>query len=197
MEQSKRLQSRENATNNNEVIATALAHAIESRRSQVFRFLLLSIRDAEVAARLTGVCLSIAYRDWHAFARYKSTTNWLVAIANRRQKHHWRKQRIAFWRSHSRDATYTPDLEDWAPFHGGRPEVLAFVREQVRRVWKAVNEMDDNERTIFLLRFVEELDWSAIIEITGSQERDIKQYLSMALGRVRSELNLMRLMVAD
>ena len=197
MEQSKHLQSRENTTNHNEVIATALAHAIESRRSQIFRFLLLSIRDAEVAAQLTSVCLSIAYRDWHAFARYESTTNWLLAIANQRQKHHWRKQRIVFWRSHSRDATYTPDLEDWIPFHGSCPEVLTFVREQVRRVWKAVNEMDDDERTIFLLRFVEELDWSAIIEITGSQEKDIKQYLSMALGRVRSELNLMRLMVAD
>ena len=62
------------------------------------------------------------------------------------------------------------------------------ARDQVRLVWKAVEGLSERQRTVFLLRYVEERELSEIAATTGLSEGTVKAHLSRAVGRVRTEL---------
>jgi RNA polymerase sigma-70 factor (ECF subfamily) len=66
------------------------------------------------------------------------------------------------------------------------------AREQVEHVWSAVERLSERQRTVFLLRYVEELELKEIAQATGLGEGTVKAHLSRALGRVRTELGSKR-----
>jgi RNA polymerase sigma-70 factor (ECF subfamily) len=62
------------------------------------------------------------------------------------------------------------------------------AREQVKRMWQAVDGLSERQRTVFLLRYVEEMEIAEIGQATGLSEGTVKAHLSRALGRVRGEV---------
>jgi RNA polymerase sigma factor (sigma-70 family) len=82
------------------------------------------------------------------------------------------------------DAVLASDPDE---FRGSeRGQMLA--KERVGQVWKAVEGLSERQRTVFLLRYVEEQELSEIARQTGLSEGTVKAHLSRALGRVRAEL---------
>jgi RNA polymerase sigma-70 factor (ECF subfamily) len=67
-------------------------------------------------------------------------------------------------------------------------EQQLLAREQVGHVWKAVSGLSERQRTVFLLRFVEERELSEIAQATGLSEGTVKAHLSRAVGKVRAEV---------
>jgi len=55
-------------------------------------------------------------------------------------------------------------------------------------VGKAVEGLSERQRTVFLLRYVEEMELKEIALATGLNEGTVKAHLSRALARVRAEL---------
>jgi RNA polymerase sigma-70 factor (ECF subfamily) len=55
-------------------------------------------------------------------------------------------------------------------------------------VWRSVDKLSERQRTVFLLRFVEELELKEIADATGLREGTVKAHLSRALSRVRTDL---------
>ena len=58
----------------------------------------------------------------------------------------------------------------------------------MRLVWKAVEGLSERQRTVFMLRHVEELELSEIASTMGLSEGTVKAHLSRAMTRVREEL---------
>jgi RNA polymerase sigma-70 factor (ECF subfamily) len=56
------------------------------------------------------------------------------------------------------------------------------------RTFGAVENLSERQRTVFLLRYVEDLELKEIAQATGLGEGTVKAHLSRALGRVRAEL---------
>ena len=56
------------------------------------------------------------------------------------------------------------------------------------RVFQAVEGLSERQRTVFLLRYVEEMELSEIARTTGLNEGTVKAHLSRAVGRVRTHL---------
>ena len=52
---------------------------------------------------------------------------------------------------------------------------------------ESVENLSDRQRTVFLLRFVEEMELKEIAAATGMGEGTVKAHLSRALSRVRKE----------
>jgi RNA polymerase sigma-70 factor (ECF subfamily) len=52
----------------------------------------------------------------------------------------------------------------------------------------AVERLSERQRTVFLLRYVEEMELSEIARATGLSEGTVKAHLSRAVGRVRTEM---------
>lgn len=157
-------------------------------RPQVYRFLLSSLRDPELAETLTQECLLKAYRNWAGFRGDSQVLTWLLRIAINLQKDQWRNRRLQFWRQTTTNAIDVGEAANWLASEGSTPEAQVMAKQQVKLVWRAVEKLSERQRTVFLLRHVEEMEIAEIAEVTRLSEGTVKAHLSRAMGRVRTEL---------
>jgi RNA polymerase sigma-70 factor (ECF subfamily) len=170
------------------VAAEEFAQIVQSHRPQIFRFLLASTRDVDLAETLTQDCFLKAHRNWSSFRGESSAMTWLMRIAINLQKDHWRNRRMQFWRQTQINSVDLDEASEWLPGGESSAEEQMLAKEQVEHVWTAVKGLSERQRTVFLLRFVEERDLSEIAQATGLSEGTVKAHLSRALARVRAEL---------
>ena len=171
-----------------EIAAEGFARIVESHRPQIFRFLLASTRDVDLAETLTQECFLKAHRNWGRFRGESSAMTWLMRIAINLQKDHWRNRRLQFWRHTRTNAVDLDEASEWLPSGERNAEQRMLAREQVQQVWKAVEGLSERQRTVFLLRYVEDQELSDIARATGLSEGTVKAHLSRAVGKVRAEL---------
>jgi RNA polymerase sigma-70 factor (ECF subfamily) len=171
-----------------DLAAQDFSHVVATHRQQIFRFLLASTRDIDLAETLTQDCFLKAHRNWSSFRGESSAMTWLMRIAINLQKDHWRNRRLQFWRQTRTNAVDTEEASEWLPSGESSPEQQLLARERVGRVWQAVEGLSERQRTVFLLRFVEEMEIAEIGRATGLSDGTVKAHLSRALGRVRAEV---------
>ena len=171
-----------------ELAAQEFARIVETHRPQIFRFLLASTRDVDLAETLTQDCFLKAHRNWSSFRGESSAMTWLMRIAINLQKDHWRNRRMQFWRQTRTNSVDVDEASEWLPSGERTAEQQMLAREQVEQVWKAVKGLSERQRTVFLLRYVEEQELSEIARATGLSEGTVKAHLSRALAKVRAEL---------
>lgn len=171
-----------------EIAAQEFSSVVQAHRPQIFRFLLASLRDVDLAETLTQECFLKAHRNWHSFRGESSALTWLMRIAINLQKDHWRNRRMQFWRHTQANAVDLDEASEWLPIGGSSVERQLLAREQVAQVWKVVAALSERQRTVFLLRYVEERELSEIAAATGLSEGTVKAHLSRALNKVRAEL---------
>jgi RNA polymerase sigma-70 factor (ECF subfamily) len=171
-----------------EIAAEEFSAVVTRHRPQIFRFLLSSTRDVDLAETLTQDCFLKAHRHWGSFRGESSAMTWLIRIAINLQKDHWRNRRMQFWRKTQTNAVELDEASDWLPSGERSVEQQLLARERVAQVGKAVEGLSERQRTVFLLRYVEEQELSEIARATGLNEGTVKAHLSRALARVRAEL---------
>ena len=163
---------------------------VQTYRPHVFRFLLASLRDRETAENLTQDCFLRAYRARDQFRGESSRTTWLMQIAINLVRKHESNSRLKFWRRALRPGLSPADLRDWLPDRQVSPEAAVLAREQVDVIWSVVMQLSERQRTVFLLRFVEEMELLEIAGATGMKEGTVKTHLFRALQSVRAKLEV-------
>ena len=160
----------------------------EAHRPRIFRFILASLRDKEAAENLTQDCFVRAYQARAQFRGSSSPVTWLMHIAANLVRDHEGSGRLKFWRRTLRSDVDVTDVSDFVPDKQRSPEALAAAKEQVRAVWNAAARLPERQRTVFLLRFVEDMDLLEIAAVTGMKEGTVKAHLFRALQSVRAGL---------
>ena len=171
-----------------EDVAAEFAEVAGRYRPQIFRFLLASLRDPDAAETLTQDCLLKAHRNWESFRGESSVMTWLLRIAINLQKDHWRSRRLQFWKQTSTNSVDAEDAGQWLASGESSPEQQVVARDQVKQVWKAVKGLSERQRSVFMLRHVEEMEIHEIAHAIGLSEGTVKAHLSRAMVRVRAEL---------
>lgn len=171
-----------------EAAAQEFSSVVQAHRLQIFRFLLASTRDMDLAETLTQECFLKAHRNWDRFRGESSAMTWLMRIAINLEKDHWRNRRLQFWRHTRTNSVDLDEASEWLPSGERSVEQKMMAREQVQQVWKAVEGLSARQRTVFLLRYVEDQELSEIALATGLSEGTVKAHLSRALVKVRAEL---------
>jgi RNA polymerase sigma-70 factor (ECF subfamily) len=142
----------------------------------------------DLAETLTQECFLKAHRNWGSFRGESTAMTWLMRIAINLQKDHWRNRRMQFWRQTQNNSVDMDEASEWLASGESSVECQLLAQEQVRHVWTAVKGLSERQRTVFLLRYVEEQDLSEIARATGLSEGTVKAHLSRAVGKVRAEL---------
>jgi RNA polymerase sigma-70 factor (ECF subfamily) len=62
------------------------------------------------------------------------------------------------------------------------------MEERVKAVWAATGALSERQRTVFLLRFVEDMDLLEIAAATGLKEGTVKAHLFRAVQAVRERV---------
>ncbi len=157
-------------------------------RQRVFRFLLASLRDRDLAENLTQDCFLRAYMAREHFRGDSSLITWLMKIATNLIRDYLRSKRLRFWTKTRETALDPVDVSDWVPDGRSSPEEDLIARTQVSHVWKAVGQLPAKQRTVFVLRFVEEMELREIAETTGMNPSTVKTHLYRALAAVRESM---------
>lgn len=146
---------------------------------RVFRFALASLRDRDAAGSVAQDCFLKAYQARGRFRGDCSLQTWLMQIAVNLVRDRVRNRRLQFWKRLGPGVD--PQLAD-----GRRsPEMAALARQQVEAVWSAARSLPERQRTVFLLRFVEEMEILEIARATGMKEGTVKTHLARAVQTIR------------
>jgi RNA polymerase sigma-70 factor (ECF subfamily) len=155
---------------------------VKQYRTRVLRFLLASLGDKDLAESLTQDCFWNAYKSRGSFRGECSIETWLMRIAVNLVRNQVRTRRYQFWKRAER--VNSDQIERWAD-QNISPEERASVNEQVRSIWEATRSLSERQRTVFLLRFVEDLDIHEIAAVTGLTESSVNVHLRRAVRRIR------------
>ena len=163
---------------------------VKAYRPRVFRFLLASLRDRESAENLTQDCFLRAYRAREQFRGAASPATWLMQIAINLVRKHETSSRLKFWRRALHAGLQPEDLGDWISDRQMTPEAAVVAKEQIRAIWSVVGQLSERQRTVFLLRFVDDMNLLEIAAATGMKEGTVKTHLFRALQSVREKLEV-------
>jgi RNA polymerase sigma-70 factor (ECF subfamily) len=160
----------------------ATLHALYGER--LFRFLMLTVRDRDLAQSLTQDTFLKAWRSRSAFRGDCGVYTWITHIALSLVRSHTRTGGFRFWkRATMIDAA---DLSASLPHNGRSAEAMLIAQQSLELVWRSVEQLSPRQRAIFLLRFVEELELDEIAQATGLPLSTVKTHLYRALDRVRA-----------
>ena len=159
---------------------------VSQHRPRIFRFLLASLRDRESAENLTQECFIRAYRARDQFRGAASISTWLLQIAVNLARDHESSGRLKFWRRAL--GIDLRDVMDLVPDRQMSPESMLSVKQQVEGVWRVAAKLSERQRTVLLLRFVEDMELLEIAEVTGMKLGTVKTHLFRALETVRKAL---------
>jgi RNA polymerase sigma-70 factor (ECF subfamily) len=166
---------------------------VRRHQRRVHRFLLMLLRDPDEADNLTQECFLRAYQNLASFRGESSLETWLLRIAANLARDHVRNRKASFWRrllglDDEADNGAAADV----PSGEASPEQVLLAREDVRAVWEVANQLSQQQRAVFLLRFVEEMELTEIADALGLQVGSVKTHLFRALQTVRGKLRDLR-----
>jgi RNA polymerase sigma-70 factor (ECF subfamily) len=161
-------------------------------RPKVFRFILASMRERDAAENLTQECFVKAYQARGKFRGEASVSTWLMQIAVNLVRDYCSNSRLKFWRHTMRSGVDVSAAGEWIEDRGTSPEAAAVARQRVAAVWQAAEKLPERQRTVFLLRFVEDMDVLEIASVTGMAEGTVKTHLFRGLQAVRDRIEGIR-----
>jgi RNA polymerase sigma-70 factor (ECF subfamily) len=157
-------------------------------RPRILRFLLSSLTDRDAAESLTQECFLKAWSARHQFRGDSSLSTWLTRIAVNLMRDHLRSRSLRFWQKTRGSSLDVMDISDWVPDGRSSPESLTVARDRVAAVWRAVESLSAQQRAVFVLRFVEEMELDEIAGTIGMNLSTVKSHLYRALAIIRERM---------
>jgi RNA polymerase sigma-70 factor (ECF subfamily) len=161
-------------------------------RSRIYRYALLSLRDPDLAESVTQDCFLRAYKARDEFRGDCSVATWLTRIATNLIRDSTRSRKFQFWKAANATAVEAGDIADRLRSPGLSPEAFLMIRQELREVWDAVATLPGKQRSVFLLRFVEEMELPEIATAMGLHVGTVKSHLHRALAAVRKAMERTR-----
>lgn len=165
---------------------------VREHQQRIYRLLLSLTRDPDAADTLAQECFLRAYQKRASFRGEASVGTWLVRIAVNLVRDRARNRRQAFWarllggRRRDEAALAAAALQVADP--GATPEQVVAAKQELAAVWAAADELAPQQRTVFLLRFAQEMGLQEIADVLELEVGTVKAHLARALGAVRRRL---------
>ncbi len=163
-----------------------LASVVAAYEQRIFRFLLVSVRDRDLAQSLTQDTFLRAWSYRASFRGECAIFTWLMRIAVNLLRDHTRTNRFRFWKRASSNSVDVNEVAQHLPHHESSLESRLIASEQMTLIWDSVAALSARQREIFLLRFVEDLGLNEIAAITYLPISTVKSHLYRALAVIRN-----------
>jgi RNA polymerase sigma-70 factor, ECF subfamily len=157
-------------------------------QARVLRYVMFSINDLDLAESITQDCFLKAYNGRAGFRGECSVSTWLISIAANMVRDAVRTQKFRFWRSFRQSAMDVTEMANILPSGAGSPETALLAHEQAKHVQRALENLSVNQRSIFLMRFTEEMELQEIADAMEMKLNTVKTHLHRAVVAVRKEL---------
>jgi RNA polymerase sigma-70 factor (ECF subfamily) len=160
---------------------------VREHQQRVYRVIFLLVRDRDAADTLTQECFLRAFQKRTSFRGECSVGTWLLRIAVNLARDHGKNRRLAFWRKtvglDEEGAEAVPGFHFAAP-QPSQEQVL-IAREMLQKVWDAAATLPPQQRTIFLLRFAEDMSLAEIGQVLDLATGTVKAHLFRGISKVK------------
>ena len=156
--------------------------------AKVFRFVAFSVADRDAADSITQDCFLKAHLRRHQFRGDCSISTWLMRIAFNLVRDHTKSQKFRFWKNAAATAIDAQDVSQHLASGARSAEAQLIARERVEIVHRTLQKLSDRQRSVFVMRFVEEMELADIAMATGMSLATVKTHLYRAVGAVRERL---------
>jgi RNA polymerase sigma-70 factor, ECF subfamily len=157
-------------------------------RARIYRYALLSLRDPDLAESVTQDCFLKAYKARNEFRGDCSVATWLTRIATNLIRDSTRSRKFQFWKAASSTAVDAGAIADRLRSPGLSPETFLMIKEELQQLWDTVAALPGQQRSVFILRFVEEMEVLEIATAMGLHVGTVKSHLHRALTAVRKAM---------
>ncbi len=161
---------------------------VKVHRARLLRFVMFSIGDEDTAASIVQDAFLKAYKGRENFRGDCSIQTWLTTIALNLVRDHQRTQKFQFWKKVRNTAAEITEVASIIPSGASSPESQLLAREKAAQVAKIVEGLSFMQRTVFLLRFQEEIEIAEIASMLEMPVNTVKTHLYRAVRAVREQL---------
>jgi RNA polymerase sigma-70 factor (ECF subfamily) len=161
---------------------------VRVHRPSVLRHAWWLLKDKDLAETVTQDCFMRAFNSRALYRGQCSVRTWLMAIATNLVRDRTRTYGFRFWRQVRSSAVDVCAMENRLPCRRQTVEAEMLTREKLRHIWATVDGLPGRQRTVFMLRFVEEMPVSEIAQTTGLNLSTVKSLLYRTLRTVRAAM---------
>jgi RNA polymerase sigma-70 factor, ECF subfamily len=161
---------------------------VRVHRPSVLRHAWWLLRDRDLAETVTQDCFLRAFKSRHLYRGQCSVRTWLLAIATNLVRDSTRTHGFRFWKQVRSSAVDVFTMESRLACRRQTVEGEMLAREKLLHIWVTVDRLPGKQRTIFMLRFVEEMQVAEIADTTGLNLSTVKSLLYRALRTVRAAM---------
>jgi RNA polymerase sigma-70 factor, ECF subfamily len=157
-------------------------------RPRLLRFVSAQIRDDDLAFSIVQDTLLKAHRYRNNFRGDCAINTWLTGIALNLIRDHARTEKFKFWRRAETSAVDASEMSNHLRAAGANAEQAMIARQQAATVQEAIHELSPNQKAIFTLRFIEEMDLAEIAAHMKMPVATVKTHLHRATKAVRARV---------
>ena len=157
-------------------------------RARLLRFVTFSLGDQDLAESIVQDCFLKAYAARESFRGECSVQTWLNGIAMNMVRDHQRTQKFQFWKRFRTTALDVTDVASTLSSGRSSPEKQLLAQEKAGQVAKVLEDLSFNQRSIFLMRFQEEMEVQEISAAIGMPVNTVKTHLYRAVKAVRERI---------
>ncbi len=161
---------------------------VRLHQARIRRFVTCSTGDPDLAETITQDTLLRAFRGRESFRGDCSLSTWLTGIAINVTRDHLRSGRYKFWKQLKATAVDVHEMASFLPSEAVSPERRILAKERIKELYAVLEGLSYNQRTIFLMKFSEEMSVDEISEILGMAVNTVRTHLHRALKAVRNKL---------
>ena len=161
---------------------------VRVHRPRILRFVTFSTGDADLAESITQDCFYRAWKARETFRGESSVNTFLTSIAINLIRDHQRTEKFKFWKKAKATAVDVNDVATFIRSEGSTPEAQLIARQKVGHVSSALEGLSTNQRTVFVMKFLDEMELAEISDALGMPVNTVKTHLHRALKSVRAQL---------
>jgi len=149
-----------------------------AHKARIFNLCRLLLRDPDEAEDVAQEVFLRAFERIDSHEAPKVWEAWLVRVAVNACRD---RQRSAWWKSRRRPG----DLDELAPWLSVSSEEQARSKEWQSRVWHALRALNNRQRNVFVLRYIEGWSTNDVAETLGLTTAAVKTHLFRAVRHLR------------
>jgi RNA polymerase sigma-70 factor (ECF subfamily) len=161
---------------------------VRTYRARILRFVTYSTGDPDLAETVTQDTLLRAYRGRESFRGDCSVSTWLTGIALNVMRDHMRSARFKFWRQVHSSALDVQEMASFLPGSESSAERRLLAKEKLARLQQVLKDLSPNQRTVFAMKFFEELPVNEISAMLHMPVNTVRTHLHRALNAVRARM---------
>lgn len=159
-------------------------------KNLVYNLALQYVQNAEDAEEITQDVFLTVYEKLNSFRQQSKLSTWLYRITINKSldflKAKKRKKRFGFLSSifHEESGELKIDVSDF-----NHPGILLEQKEEMEELFRLINELPDNQKTVLILLKIEEKSQNEVAEIMNISSKAVESLFQRAKNNLTNKLN--------